>query len=97
MKGQVKTSPSYANGYQPRRLNTSSGMLIIEAPETAKQRDTPFYPSALKRGQLNREAIQEAIATAYFQGASTRNVGEIFKCFGLESVVYPPLTSQQGR
>lgn len=72
-------------------------MLIIKVPETAKHRDTLFYPSALKRGQLNSEAIQEAIASAYFLSASTRNVGEIFKCFGLESILNPHLPSQQGR
>ena len=38
------------------------------------------------RGQRNGVEVQEAVATANFQGASARNVGKILECFGIESL-----------
>ena len=76
----------YKNGYQPRRINTAVGTLDIKVPRTAKQNGTPFYPKSLLRGQRNSEELQEAVATAYFQGTSARSVGKIFECLGIESL-----------
>ena len=79
-----KKRNGYKNGYQKRRINTGSGTLDLKIPRVAKQKVTPFYPKSLLRGQRNSEELQDAIATAYFQGTSARNVGKIFECLGIK-------------
>ena len=45
----------YANGYKPKRLATSCGVLDLSVPKTANHGDTPFYPSVIERGQRSFE------------------------------------------
>lgn len=76
----------YANGYKPKRLATPSGVLDLSVPKTANHGDTPFYPSAIKRGQRCSENLQRAVAECFFQGVSTRGMGSIFVYFGIDSL-----------
>ena len=80
------TRRGYANGYKRKRLATPSGVLDLSVPKTANHGDTPFYPTVIERGQRCSENLQNAVVECFFQGVSTRGVGPIFACLGIESL-----------
>ena len=75
----------YANGYKAKRLDTSVGTLHLAVPKSAGS-DEPFYPIALTRGRRSDRALMLAIAEMYVKGVSTRDVEDVMKKLGLESL-----------
>jgi len=65
---------TYRNGYKPRKLNTRVGCITLQVPQT---RDGEFYPSILERYQRSEKALIIALAEAYVNGVSTRNMKKI--------------------
>lgn len=66
----------HANGFKDRHLDTRIGTLDLRIPQT---RETPFFPSALERGQRSEKALCLAIAEMYLQGVSTRRVTKVLE------------------
>lgn len=64
----------YANGFKPKTVNTRTGKVHLEVPQT---RDGEFYPSSLERGLRSERALKIALAEMYVQGVSTRKVAKI--------------------
>ncbi len=54
------------------------GSLDLRVPQT-RNTDTPFFPSALERGQRSEKALTLAIAEMYLQGVSTRRVTKVLE------------------
>lgn len=50
----------YANGYQPKKVDTPAGTIKVQVPKT---RDTakPFYPQSLERGRRSSRAVMLAL------------------------------------
>ncbi len=72
----------YANGYKPKTLNTRTGALNLQIPQT---RGFDFYPECLEKGCRSERALKLAIAEMYLKGVSTRKVEAITKALcGLE-------------
>jgi len=65
----------YANGFKPKKLNTSIGTLDLQIPQV--RGDIDFYPSSLERGSRSEKALKLALAEMYIQGVSTRKVTAI--------------------
>lgn len=64
----------YANGYKPKKLKTSLGVLNLKIPQV---REGGFYPQALEKGMRSDRALYLAFAEMYVQGVSTRQVTKI--------------------
>lgn len=64
----------YANGYKNKMLQTRSGKLHLQVPQT---RDISFYPQCLEKGERSERALRLAIAEMYVNGVSTRRVKRI--------------------
>ena len=75
----------YANGYKPKKVDTSAGTLTVQVPKT-RGHEEPFYPRSLERGRRSSRAVMMAIAEMYFQGVSTRDAAKVMKEFGLDSL-----------
>ena len=65
----------YANGFKPKKLNTSVGTLNLQIPQV--RGDIDFYPSSLERGSRSEKALKLALAEMYIQGVSTRKITAI--------------------
>jgi transposase-like protein len=63
------------NGYKPRTLKTRVGDLELAVPQV--RGCPPYHPSLFARWQRSERALLVACAEMYFQGVSTRNVGEV--------------------
>ena len=76
----------YANGYKPKRIDTSAGSVTVQVPKTAGHDGEPFYPQSLERGRRSVRAVMLAVAEMYIKGVSTREVEAVMKEFGIESL-----------
>ena len=76
----------YANGYEPKRLDTPFGTLALEIPKTRNHGDTPFYPQSLERGRRVTRATMLCLAHMWVDGVSTRRTEKILAQFGLEKI-----------
>ncbi|MDK2976037.1 MAG: putative transposase [Candidatus Marinimicrobia bacterium] len=65
----------HANGFKPKRFNSSVGTLELQIPQV--RGDVSFYPGSLERGTRSEKTLRCALAEMYIQGASTRKVREI--------------------
>jgi putative transposase len=65
----------HANGFKPKRFNSSVGTLALQIPQV--RGDVSFYPGSLERGTRSEKALKCALAEMYIQGVSTRKVREI--------------------
>ena len=65
------------NGYKPRTLKTRVGDLSLQVPQVRSCE--PYHPSMLAKWQRSERALLVACAEMYFQGVSTRNVGEVLE------------------
>ena len=63
----------YANGFKPRRLNTSLEQLHLSVP-LVRESSSPFQTSLLEKGSRSKRALKAAIAEMYLQGVSTRRL-----------------------
>ena len=75
----------YANGYQPKKVDTPAGNTKVQVPKTRETAE-PFYPQPLERGRRASRAVMLALAEMYVQGASTRDAAKVMAEFGLESL-----------
>jgi putative transposase len=75
----------YANGFKPKRIDTTAGTLTLQVPKS-RGGETPFYPQSLERGRRSTRAVMLAIAQMYIQGVSTRDVEKVMAEFGLEGL-----------
>ncbi|RKY49536.1 MAG: IS256 family transposase, partial [Candidatus Neomarinimicrobiota bacterium] len=65
----------HANGFKPKRFNSSVGPLELQIPQV--RGDVSFYPGSLERGTRSEKALKCALAEMYIQGVSTRKVREV--------------------
>ena len=72
---RTDTRKGYANGYKPKTLTSRMGPIPFSVPQV--RGETPFYPSALKKGLRSEQALKLALAEMYVQGVSTRKVSAI--------------------
>ena len=63
----------YANGYKPKRIDTTAGTLHLDIPKTSGSAE-PFYPQSLERGRRSCCAVMLAAAEIYVKGVSSRAV-----------------------
>ena len=75
----------YANGYKPKRIDTTAGTLDLDIPKTSGSAE-PFYPQSLERGRRSCRAVMLAAAEMYVKGVSTRAVEKVLKEFGIEGL-----------
>ena len=75
----------YANGYKPKRIDTTAGTLHLDIPKTSGSAE-PFYPQSLERGRRSCRAVMLAAAEMYVKGVSTRAVEKVLKEFGIEGL-----------
>lgn len=68
----------YANGFKDRSIESRIGTLDLNIPQV-RNSHTPFYPSALERGQRSEKALAVAIGEMYIQGVSTRRVTAVLE------------------
>jgi putative transposase len=66
----------YANGFKPRKFQTSMGELDLAIPQVRGSSET-FRTSLLEKGSRSDRALKSAIATMYVEGVSTRRVTRI--------------------
>jgi len=52
----------YANGYEPKHIDTPAGTGNLRVPRTAGHEDEPFYPQSLERGQRSVRVVMLAVA-----------------------------------
>lgn len=64
------------NGYKARTIKTRVGEVSLAVPQP---RAGGFTPSCLNRYQRSERALLAACAEMYFQGVSTRQVGEVLE------------------
>jgi transposase-like protein len=67
----------HRNGYKPRTLNTRVGALQFEVPQVRGYE--AYHPSMFSKWQRSERALLVACAEMYFQGVSTRKVGEVLE------------------
>src|SRR5512143_3260751 len=70
--GLYERSPDrrgYANGYKPKKLDTTAGTVTVDVPKAAGTGEA-FYPQSLERGRRSSRAVMLAIAEMYVQGGS---------------------------
>ena len=67
----------YRNGWKPRTLKTRVGELELAVPQV--RACEPYHPSMFAKWQRSERALLVACAEMYFQGVSTRNVGEVLE------------------
>ena len=92
--GEFQRSASrsgYANGYQPKQMDTPAGRISVQVPRTRPlpgQPDDhePFYPQALTRGSRACRAVNATLAAMYVQGVCTRDVKAVMTELGLQNV-----------
>jgi putative transposase len=75
----------YANGYKPKRIDTTAGSLHLDIPKTSGSAE-PFYPQSLERGRRSCRAVMLAAAEMYVKGVSTRAVEKVLAEFGIEGL-----------
>ena len=75
----------YANGYKPKRIDTTAGTLHLDVPKTSGSAE-PFYPQSLERGRRSCRAVMLAAAEMYVKGVSTRAVEGVLAEFGIEGL-----------
>jgi putative transposase len=75
----------YANGYKPKRIDTTAGTLHLDVPKTSGTAE-PFYPQSLERGRRSCRAVMLAAAEMYVKGVSTRAVEKVLAEFGIEGL-----------
>lgn len=75
----------YANGYKPKRIDTTAGTLDLDIPKTSGSAE-PFYPQSLERGRRSCRAVMLAAAEMYVKGVSTRAVENVLAEFGIEGL-----------
>jgi transposase-like protein len=75
----------YANGYKPKKLDTTAGTVTVEVAKAAGTGEA-FYPQSLERGRRSSRAVMLAIAEMYVKGVSTRDAAKVMADFGLESL-----------
>ena len=75
----------YANGYKPKRIDTTAGTLHLDIPKTSGSAE-PVYPQSLERGRRSCRAVMLAAAEMYVKGVSTRAVEKVLKEFGIEGL-----------
>ena len=75
----------YANGYNPKKIDTLAGTLDLDVPKTAGVPE-PFYPASLERGRRSCRAVMLAAAEMYVKGVSTRAVEKVLAEFGIEGL-----------
>ena len=75
----------YANGYKPKRIDTTAGTLHLDIPKTSGSAE-PFYPQSLERGRRSCRAVMLAAAEMYVKGVSTRAVEKVLAEFGIEGL-----------
>jgi len=68
----------HANGFKAKTIRTRLGESVVRVPQV-RDSSTPFYPSALERGQRSEVALKTAIAEMYLQGVSTRKVTAVME------------------
>lgn len=68
----------HANGFKPKTIRTKLGESTVRIPQV-RGSSTPFYPSALERGQRSEVALKTAVAEMYLQGVSTRRVSKVME------------------
>ena len=86
----VSPSGSYTNSFNSDVLSKTSGTLNRLASDVPSPVDTPLYPSKIKRGQRNSEALLNVAAECYIEGVSAGEGSRIFKLFEVG-----PITSTQ--
>ena len=59
---------AFANGYKPKRIDTSAGTATLSVPKTAGHGDTPFHPKALRRGRRCTRAVMLCLGAARLGG-----------------------------
>jgi transposase-like protein len=67
----------HRNGYKRRRVSTRVGSLDVQVPQV--RGCEPYRPSMFNKWQRSERALMVACAEMYFQGVSTRRVGEVLE------------------
>lgn len=65
----------HRNGFKPRTFKTRVGELDLSVPQV--RGCEPYSPSVFGKWQRSERALLVACAEMYFQGVSTRNVGQV--------------------
>jgi len=58
----------YANGYKPKRIDTSAGTVSVQVPKAAGHDGDPFYPQSLERGRGSVRAVMRGGGGDVHQG-----------------------------
>ena len=74
---RAATRRGYRNGRKPRRLRTRVGELELSIPQV--RGCEPYHPSMFAHWQRSERALLVACAEMYFQGVSTRRVGDVLE------------------
>jgi putative transposase len=69
----------YRSGYYKRTFLCGEG--LIEGLRVPRTRDGKFRPGTLRRYARRSQRIDELVRRMYLNGVSTRDVGEVLKCF----------------
>ncbi len=83
---RVGENGGYRNGYKTDGLPNASGSLNLLSSKTSSSIDTPLYPNTMDSSQRSSEALLNAAAECYIEGVSSREISNIFKLYGIESI-----------
>ena len=68
----------YRNGYEPKKLKNTSGVLEVFTPQL-RSTDQEFHSSLLERLKEGSDALKKMVMEMYVRGLSTRDIESTFK------------------
>jgi len=80
---RVEGPPVYRNGYEPRRVVTSSGPVELERPRVRDASQLGFCSALLGKGVARTNALEALVICSFLRGLSVRDVeAALEECFG---------------
>jgi len=68
----------YRNGYEPKKLKNTSGILEVFAPQL-RNTSQEFHSSLIERLKSGSDALKKMVMEMYVRGLSTRDIENLFK------------------
>lgn len=75
---QARSREGWRNGYEPKKLKTSQGVLPLLVPQT-RNTDVPFKSRLLNAIGNSTKSLQDMVTRMYVRGLSTRDIEELFQ------------------